>query len=119
MTARTHVSFLSAANVWPAVERWSNIEDASMKASAASERLDQKGRGLLVAPMMYSFRQEGDQVAVEAWVRCNTLVRLCSLFILPSEMGIESGGFKGVLPRKIAREALNRLLQQFGAPAVQ
>jgi hypothetical protein len=69
--------------------------------------------------MMCSFHQDGGQVSVEAWVRCNTFMRICSLFMLPAEMGVESGGFKGVLPRKIAREALNRLLQDCGARPVQ
>jgi hypothetical protein len=34
------------------------------------------------------------------------------LFILPQEMRIESGGFRMVIPRMLARDALNKLLPQ-------
>ena len=119
MTARTELAYVCNFNIWPVVERWSNIEDARKQSSNGSRRLYQKGRGLLVAPMMFSFRQEGADVWIEAWVRCNLLLRICSAFILPAEMSVESGGFRGVLPRKIARDALNRFLQQIGAAPLQ
>ncbi len=73
---------------------------------------------MLVAPMMLSLRQENNVVTLEAWVRSNLFVRLMSFFILPAEIGIESGGFKAVLPRKIARDAVNSLLHQLGVPLI-
>jgi hypothetical protein len=118
MTARTRFAFPCGWDIWGVVERWSNIEDAALKGGGGAQRLYQKGRGLMVAPMMYSFTQANGQIYVEAWVRCNMFARLASFFILPAEMSIESGGFKGVLPRKIAREALNRLLAQIGGPQI-
>jgi hypothetical protein len=33
-------------------------------------------------------------------------------------MGIESGGFKGALPRSMARSAVNTLLGQLGQPPI-
>jgi hypothetical protein len=33
-------------------------------------------------------------------------------------MGIESGGFRAVLPRSIARNAINILLNQLGQPSI-
>jgi hypothetical protein len=42
-----------------------------------------------------------------------------SAFMLPAEMGIESGGFKGVLPRKIARDGVNALLKLLNQPLIQ
>jgi hypothetical protein len=82
------------------------------------KRLYQKGTGFLVAPMMLKVRHENQETNIEAWIRSNFLVRLMSLFILPSEMGIESGGLKGVLPRNIARKAVNILLAQLGQPPI-
>jgi hypothetical protein len=38
--------------------------------------------------------------------------------MLPAEMHIRSGGFRAVLPRKIARGAVNELLAQVGAPLI-
>ena len=43
---------------------------------------------------------------------------ILSLFMLPAEMHIRSGGFRAVLPRKIAREAVNDLLRQVGAQQI-
>ncbi len=48
----------------------------------------------------------------------NILVRLSSLFMLPKQMGLESGGFRGALPRKIGREAVNKLLERLGQPPI-
>jgi len=51
-------------------------------------------------------------------VHLNFLVRLMALFMLPKRMGVESGGFRGVLPRKIGRQAVNKLLQKLAQPPV-
>ena len=118
MTQRTKISFRRDADVWPVVEGWAGGAGFHLKETTGPERLYQKGTGFLVAPMMLSIRQADGQVAMEAWIRCNTFVRLMSLFILPAEMGIESGGFKGVAPRAIARKAVNQLLPQLGQPPI-
>ena len=57
-------------------------------------------------------------VHLETWVHVNFLVRLMALFMLPKRMGVESGGFRGVLPRKIGRQAVNKLLQKLAQPPV-
>ena len=119
MTQRTKISFQLSADVGPSVERWAGANGFNPRASAGPGRLYQKGVGFLVAPMMLSVQQANGQVALEVWIRCNLFVRIFSLFILPAEMGIESGGFRGVLPRKIARDAVNRLLFDLGQPLIQ
>lgn len=78
-------------------------------------RLYQKGTGFLVAPMMLRVVAAGERIRMEAWVRAGFFVRLMSFFILPAEMMIESGGFRGVLPRNMARKAVNELLARLGA----
>jgi hypothetical protein len=118
MDQRTRLSFPQSGNIWPQVEQWAGSNDFNLKSSSAAERLYQKGHGLLVAPMMLSIGQADGKVVLEAWVRCNFFVRLSSFFILPPEMGIQSGGFKAVLPRSIARNAVNVLLQQLGQPPI-
>jgi len=45
--------------------------------------------GLMTAPMMYRFKQADSQV--EAWIPSTTFQRACSFFLLPPEMGVESG----------------------------
>jgi hypothetical protein len=118
MTTRTKLSFNSSHDIWPAVERWSKNENAELKSSGGFERLYQKG-GIMTAPMMYKFRQTSGEVAVEAWIPSTTFQRACSFFLLPPEMGVESGGLKAAVIRKVARQALNQLLHDLGAPLVQ
>ena len=118
MNKRTTFRFESAGDIWPIVEKWANENEFSQKESRGHERLYQKGAGFLVAPMMLKVRHENQETNVEAWIRANIFVRLMSLFILPSEMGIESGGFRGVLPRNIARKGVNMLLAQLNQPPI-
>jgi len=118
MTKRTQVSFQTNGDIWPLVDGWASANGFNRKAPTGSERLYQKGTGMLVAPMMLSIRQEGAVTKLEAWVRCNLFMRISSFFILPQEIGIESGGFKAVLPRKIARAAVNGLLHQLGVALI-
>jgi len=118
MTKRTQVSFQVNADIWPLVDGWASANGYTRRAPTGSERLYQKGTGMMVAPMMLSIRQDNNVFTLEAWVRCNLFMRLMSFFILPPEIGIESGGFKAVLPRKIARDAVNGLLHQLGVPLI-
>jgi hypothetical protein len=114
MKKRTTLRFKNTSDIWPVVEKWAGENEYKQKESVRHERLYQKGEGLLVGPMMLRVRCENQETEIEAWVRATVLVRLMSLFILPSEMGIESGGFRGVVPRSMARKAVNTLLAQFG-----
>lgn len=118
MAKRTTLDFPFAGDLWGTLEPWAKENGYQQQQGDASRRLYQKGVGFLVAPMMLEVRQEDGQVHLEAWVRCNLFVRLMSLFMLPAEMGIESGGFRAVLPRNIARSAVNKLLPQLGQPAI-
>jgi hypothetical protein len=118
MTKRTSISFQSGDSIWPTVEKWAAENGYKPVAQDGNVRTFQKGVGFLVAPMMLSLSQNGDAVTGEAWIRAGLFVRIFALFLLPPEMGLESGGFKGVLPRKIARNAVNKLLAELGAPPI-
>ena len=84
-----------------------------------SEVLYQKGMGILTAPMMLTLKNDGQDTIMESWVQLDILTRLMTLFLLPNEMGIESGGLRLVVPRSIARTATNKLLEQLGQPLIQ
>jgi hypothetical protein len=112
--ARTIVDFPLSGNFWPIVEQWAAENGYRQVEATGSRRVYQKGRGFWVAPMMLQLDTDGGQVHMEAWIRANLFVRIMSFFVLPAEMGIESGGFRGVLPRNIARGAVNKLLQRLG-----
>jgi hypothetical protein len=120
MTKRTRITFNQVNNVFPEVERWASVAGYKLVPEPVeSGRMYQKGTGLMVAPMMLSVRQASGSVEMEAWVRCNLFMRIMSAFMLPAEMGIESGGFRGVLPRQIARNAVNGLLKLLGQPEIR
>lgn len=114
MTKRTRINFQRENPIWPAVEKWAAENGCKPVFQSSTERIFQKGAGFLVAPMMFSIAQKRDAVTGEAWIRAGLIVRIFSLFMLPPEMGIESGGIKGMLPRTIARTAVNRLLAELG-----
>jgi hypothetical protein len=100
------------------VEGWANENGFNLKETASGTRLYQKGMGFLVAPMMLRVSCSEEQCTLEAWVRVNVFTRLMGLFLIPSEMGIESGGFKLVAPRSIARNAINKLMVKLGQPPI-
>ncbi len=115
---RTTLEFEYDESLWGVVDTWAAENGYRQVGGTDDHRRLQKGRGFLVAPMMCEIRQQGHQVTLVAWIRVNLLIRLFGLFLIPSEMGIASGGFKLAAPRKIARNAINRLLEQLGQDPV-
>jgi len=118
MNKRTVIDFDSADDIWTTIDQWAEESSFRKKEAGESRRLYQKGVGFLVAPMMPEISKDGKKVHLEAWVRANLLVRIFALFLIPSEMGIEPGGFKMAVPRKMARNAINKLLEKLGQPAI-
>jgi hypothetical protein len=119
MYNKTVVEFRSDADIWRVVDKWAGDSGFRLKVPGDTERLYQKGVGFLVAPMMLNVKRDGQKSRLEAWISVNLFVRLFTLFLVPSEMGIESGGFRLVAPRSIARKAVNSLLEQLGESAIQ
>lgn len=58
------------------------------------------------------------QVELRFWIVSDSVVRLATLFAVPSSMGIESGGFVGFVYRRRTRVAANDLLGRFGQPPI-
>jgi hypothetical protein len=119
MDCRTVRDFTFTGDVWAQVEAWAGRHGYRLKENQADQRTYQKGRALLVAPMMLSLGTKGSAVHMEAWVRVPMISRALALFILPGEMHIASGGFKGLVPRKMARTAVNDLLGSLGQPVIE
>jgi hypothetical protein len=119
MNTRTSISFQPNFDIWPVVDRWASLNNYHVTQAAGFERIYQKGKGFLVAPMMVAIRQNGPVIGLDAWVRFSFFVRLMSFFILPQEMGVQSGGYKGVVPRSLARAGVNELLLQLRQLPIQ
>jgi hypothetical protein len=118
MNSRTVRDYTLNFDPWPAIIAWSNETGFGARQSNLPGRLFQKGHGIFVAPMMLQVQQNGNQFRFEAWIRVNTFTRVLALFMIPAEMGIESGGFKLVVPRKIARGAVNKLFARLNLPPI-
>ena len=118
MASRTQIEFKAENDVWPVVTSWASKHGYRPKRSTSSGRVYQKGIGFLVAPMMLSVEQSEGTTMIEAWIRMNLFTRAMALFILPAEMKIESGGFRAVVPRTMARNAVNKLLADLGQPLI-
>ena len=113
MGNRTVIKFHGDGDISPIVVKWAAENGYKWKGSG-SEGWYQKGSGLLTAPMMLTFKNDGPDKTIESWVQVDIFTRAVTLFILPKEMNIESGGFRLVVPRSIARTATNKLLTQLG-----
>jgi hypothetical protein len=116
---RTTVTFQTQGDPWPVIATWAKKHKFNPREpQTGNVKLFQKGSGFWTAAMRAQFTQRGDQIELQAWLPISIIARIAALFLLPAEMHIRSGGFKAVLPRKIAREAVNDLLNHVGAAPI-
>lgn len=117
--ARSIVTFAVAGDPWPTIGAWAkNHGFMPREPQTGDVKLFQKGSGLWTAPMRAQFSKRGDTMELQAWVHNPLFARIMALFILPAEMNLESGGFRAVIPRKMGRSAVNKLLEQMHAPLI-
>ena len=118
-TKRSVVVFNHPGDPWPQIAAWAHRNKYLPRApQTGSVKMFQKGSGLWTSPMRAQFTQRGDQIEVQAWVHNPLIARIMSMFILPAEMNVSSGGFRAVIPRNIARKAVNELLVEVGASPI-
>ena len=116
---RTQVVFQMQGDPWPVIATWAQKHRfMPREPQTGSVKLFQKGSGFWTAAMRAQFTQHGDQIELQAWLPISIFARIAALFMLPAEMHVRSGGFRAALPRKFARDAINELLQQVGAPPI-
>jgi hypothetical protein len=116
---RSVVTFTAKSDPWPTIGAWAKKHRFLPRApQTGAIKLFQKGSGLWTAPMRAQFTQRGDQIEIQAWVHNPLIARIMALFILPPEMNLKSGGFRAVIPRNIARKAVNELLTDVGAELI-
>jgi hypothetical protein len=118
MEKRAVRDFEVSGDLMPYLADWAKQNNYHFKRSEGSAHIYQRGTGFLTAPMMFQASQEGSHVHIEAWVRGTFFARLGSLFILPAEMTIASGGSRGVIPRKMARGDVNKFLEGLQQPPI-
>ena len=92
--------------------------EGDAKVDEKHTKLFQKGNGLWTSPMKAQFTHKDGKIELQAWVHNLLLSRLLTLFLLPMEMNIRSGGFRAMVPRSIARNAINELLREMNAEPI-
>jgi hypothetical protein len=119
MAARTIRDFQVGFDVAPAVDAWAQANHYGFRGVLPDgTRSYQRGSGFLTGAMPFTIRQNGPDVHLEAWIHATLVARICAAFLIPADMSVESGGFKGALPRSMARDSVNKLLGQFGQPPI-
>jgi hypothetical protein len=117
---RTYVTYSVQGDPWPVIAAWAQKHGFHPREpQLGNTKLFQKGSGFWTAAMRAQFTYDGAAtMQVQAWLPISLFARIGALFLLPAEIHIRSGGFKAVLPRKLARTAVNELLAQVGAPPI-
>jgi len=116
---RSVVTYAVTGDPWPTIATWAKQHGFNPREpQTGSTKLFQKGIGLFTAPIRAQFTHTGTSVEVQAYLSMGLLVRIMALFLLPAEMHVRSGGFRAVIPRSMARKAVNVLLAQVGAELI-
>jgi hypothetical protein len=117
---RSVATYQVAADPWPVIAQWAQRHRFNPREpQTGNVKVFQKGSGFWTAAMRAQFSYDGaGTMQVQAWLPISLFARIAALFMLPAEMHIRSGGFRAVLPRKIARNAVNELLVQVGAQPI-
>ena len=118
MKSRTVREFYYTGDLWSQVESWAAENRFNLHRRDAGRRVYRRGCWPLMAPACVEIRQEGERVILEAWVKADFFLIISLLSGKKPEVGIESGGITAAVPRRRAREAVNRLLSRFGQESV-
>src|SRR5205807_8321035 len=111
---RASREFATEGDPWPTVDSWAGRAGYHVLEQEGERRVYRKGSGFWVGKRIVQVSASDGTAHVEAWVSSPFLTRLLSLFIIPREITVESGGPRAMLPRKLGRNELNDLLQSFG-----
>ncbi len=115
---RRVVTFKVKGDPWERITAWAKRHRFMPRSEAPGTKLFQKGSGLWTSPMRAQFTVKDGKVELQAWVHNLLFTRLITLFLMPMEMNIRSGGFRAMVPRSIARNAVNELLREMNATEI-
>ena len=111
--------FSANGDIWKVADEWAAQQGYKATEESGDRRLYKKGSGFFTGARAVELRTDGSAVHLEAWVVGNLPARILSLFILPAEITIESGGAMAVVPRKQGRGEVNPLLERLGQPPIE
>lgn len=106
----TVIDFKSKEDVFSVVDTWAVEKKYNLRNATDTSKTYQRGQGFLTPPIILTVNQNDDLVHMESFLKVGFLARLNSLFILPSQISLYSGGIKAAIPRKMGRSDVNILL---------
>jgi hypothetical protein len=118
LKGRTVREFQVTFDVWSVLGSWAGQTGYLQVEQDQASRTYKRGTGFWVAPQMLKMTWTGAGYKLEAWVWFTLINRIVSLGLMPRELRIESGGFRGVIPRNTSRRDVSALLQMLGQPPV-
>jgi len=118
MKSRSIREFTWNAELWPLVDSWASEHHFVLKTSENNRRIYSKGNRLIMAPTFLEISYKKGRVSLEIWVNADLFMIMSLLKGKKAETGIESGGLTAAIPRKQARDAINRLLEKLGQSPV-
>ncbi len=119
MAKRTKRTFDSRDNFLSLLVKWTADGKFKLLEKSDSVRLYQQGSGIIGPPVMLQVTLGEEQTSLEMWLRVPNLYRILGLFLLPEEIGLESGGYTLWSDRKESRKEMNHLLEIMGLPLIK
>jgi len=118
MKGRTTREFACSSDPWPIVEAWAAENGYQLKKEEGPTRLYHKGNWQLMAPACLQFTWSENRAKLEAWVKADIYLLISLLTGKKPEARLDSGGLIATVPRRLAREAVNKLLSRLGQESI-
>ncbi|MCH7740655.1 MAG: hypothetical protein IIC93_10995 [Chloroflexi bacterium] len=116
---RTTRRFEAEASPWAVMDGWAGENGFKLKHADDVRRRYQKGTGIGIAPIYVEMIYTKPWAHLQAWVGINILVRPGVLLFARREWTPESGGWRLSRSRRIARDAINPLFEEFGLESIR
>src|SRR5438132_12650808 len=89
--------FATEGDPWPQVDGWAQRQGYHLAGQTGDRRSYKKGSGFWTGKRLVEIAASGPRLHVEACVSSSPFTRAMSLFILPREITVESGGPKAIV----------------------
>lgn len=116
---RSIINFKVDSDITDLVDDWAIQNKFTPVESEYGALKYKRGNGFTSPISFVKVIQKGQDVNVQAWLDIPMVTRIFSIFILPGEMHVHPGGFRGFVPRRQIRNKLDRLLVMLGQEPVK
>lgn len=114
MAQRSTREFTAPGDLWVMVAQWAQEHGFEAIEQTAEQRTYRRGRERFDYPIMVELVITQGRVRMSAWVKASAFDRGRALFLVPAEMGLESGGAQLMVARNTGRKLVNVLLSRLG-----